>query len=675
MAKKTPQVQSKKLVPNIEKKAQPIQNEVLNRGFSLINWTQTIKIYLIFVTSLYILSIFFKLHTSSIPIWNQVANDGGSQKRGLLLGKPQSIRSDEWLVSTSFILSQINHNFPIENISLGYGKVPMVMGLPNKSLITLFKPTHWGYFVLDAERAFSLDWNFKYFGCFTLLFLFFLLITKNNFWISLGASFLTIFSSMVYWWSINIELLNWGSLIFISLAYIFFHKNNLVKILSGIFLTIGLINFALYLYIPFEIPMMYFWAFAFTGYFLSNYKEGNAFSLLPIKLTIITASLGLVGFCLIYFMAEIKETFEVISNTVYPGKRSVVGGDYPVNRLFTDMYSLFVTSEKFPPIWGNICELSGYLFIAPFVLPVIGYSFITNKKINYLLLTTGIYVIIGIVWATIGFPEILAKLTLMNMSPAFRSVYALGFGGIVLIVLYVTSEISTKPFNKPIIMLAVWAAAFLISIIIANSLNTSANNYFKQNQVYIAAFLFSLIIFCLIYSTTSKYFQIALGLILLIYLFPNTKIHPLSQGFKPYYDNAIYKSTKEIVAKDPNAGWVVFGQFTFSNYLKAAGANVFSGVQWAPNFKKIKILDPSSKYDSVYNRYAHVSYYPMINGSDSVAFTLIQNDAYAIQMDPSSPRLKEMGFKYVFFTYQPQAAETRGLKKYEGSNLPVYYFE
>src|SRR5688572_22892814 len=147
----------------------------------LIRFDKKTNIYIAGCLILYFIFVCLKWHNSSIPIWNQVVNDGGKSKRGLVAGTPLSIRSDEWLVLSSFILSQQKKNFPVSNEALGYGKIPLIMGLPTNNLVSIIRPTLWGFYFLDSERGFAWYWNFKIFPFLITSFLLLMLFTGNNF--------------------------------------------------------------------------------------------------------------------------------------------------------------------------------------------------------------------------------------------------------------------------------------------------------------------------------------------------------------------------------------------------------------------------------------------------------------------------------------------------------------
>ena len=108
------------------------------------------------------LCVFFKLNGSSIGIWTEILNDL-TKPKGLLLFTPRPSRADEWHGWTPAALSQARQTppFPIENLSLGGARTPLIMSVPVRHYTAFFRPHLWGFFVFDFERGFSFFWCFK----------------------------------------------------------------------------------------------------------------------------------------------------------------------------------------------------------------------------------------------------------------------------------------------------------------------------------------------------------------------------------------------------------------------------------------------------------------------------------------------------------------------------------
>ncbi|HUR31763.1 MAG TPA: hypothetical protein VMZ69_10060, partial [Saprospiraceae bacterium] len=574
--------------------------------------------------------------------------------------KPLPIRSDEWQVYASFVLAQHQKDFPLSNEALGYGKTPLAFGLPTSHLLSKVKPAFWGYYFLDIERAFSWQWNFKIFPFLVASFLLLMLFTRNHFLLSLFGAVWLLLSSAIQWWSMYTELFTYGMVSLISFIYILYAEKPRTIIINGILLVLSSYSFAMVLYPAYQVPFAYFLLACLTGYLIKNRIElKTGFSKNTLLRILTLSGLLIIVIGLLYlFLHETKETIDVISNTVYPGKRNESGGNFSILNMFTDNFNWFMNDHKFPGKWGNICELSSFLLLFPLASIIAVVEFIKFKKFNPLLSALIVYQIFILIWILVGLPEFLAKITLLNTSPSFRSFFIYGFANVVGTII-ILSHYRNNVFKNNVLTKVV---SFILLCGLVYGLHTLVNKqvdfYFSEIQVIIATIIFAGFNWIVFHFHTNRSVQIAFYTALLIFLVPNITINPLAKGLSPYFENAVFKSVSEIHAKDPEAGWVVFGNYSTPNFLKAAGVNCFNGVQFAPPLKKLEILDPMQENVDTYNRYAHISFTSLIDGKDSIEFELRQADLYFVHMDPCSPRFNELGLKYIMFTYQPDPIET-----------------
>ena len=631
-------------------------------SIKLIRFDRKAILYIAACLLLYVVFVGLKWHNSSIPIWNEMADDGGDKERGLIKGAPLGIRSDEWLVTTSFMVAQMESGYPVANENTGYGKSPLLMGLPTKHVLSKARPAFWGFYILDKERAFSWYWNFKIFPFLIASFLLLMLLTKNNFLLSVFGSVWLLFSTAIQWWSINTDLFTYGFLCVVACIYIFYSTRLIAIAVNGIVLFFASYSFAMVLYPAYQVPLAYFLLALIAGFALQNRRHlGVVKTQFLVKAFVFICSLA--GFAtLIYlFYNEAKETIEVVTNTIYPGKRNEKGGDFIFSKMFVDNFSWFLNANNFPAGWNNICELSTYLMLSPIVSVLIVYNYIKTRKANALLVSVLVFQIVIWLWMLVGFPEAIAKATALNTSPSYRSFYVFGFSNVVLTLLFLSYYkaplIKPSLLQKLIVAFMVFGLAYFLNTI----LNKQSEQFFTDSQVLNASIVFALLNCAVIFFPEGKLYQYGFVIGCLIFISPNVKINPLSEGLSPYYENAVYNQVAAIHEKDPKAGWVVFGKFTYANFFKAAGINWFGGVQFAPPLQKLRVLDPEGKYDSVYNRYAHIAFSSMAGPNDTLAFVLNQQDYYLIWMDPCSPRFKQLGIRYIVFSNPPEPFETRCL--------------
>ncbi|GAA4456218.1 hypothetical protein GCM10023189_25090 [Nibrella saemangeumensis] len=165
--------------------------------------------------------------------------------------------------------------------------------------------------------------------------------------------------------------------------------------------------------------------------------------------------------------------------------------------------------------------------------------------------------------------------------------------------------------------------------------------------------------------TNFKYKELGVAAALVLFTLPNLKINPVAKGLSPITDHVLYKKVRELHIKEPDARWVVLGNQYITYLVTATGVNQVSGVKNQPDFKTMRVLDPTAKRDSAYNRYAHTVYNTYIDGKDSTIIQSNFEDGYMVGVDPCSPKLKRLNVKYFIFDRTPQAVEVRCLKQVE----------
>ncbi len=645
---------------------------------------------------LFVFLVIFKIHGSSIPYWNKIISDNATQsedispeaksrlysilkdptsirsgdipvitsaisskfysKPGLIFGTPRPIRSDEWLVETPFILSQCNQHpaFPLKNESLGAGNTPLLMNLPVRHFSAIFRPQFWGFFTLGTERGFSFYWNAKVFGLILGFFFLLMLITKNDFWLSLFGSGWLYFSSFVQWWfSIPLpEMLASFSIMFVSLAYIFLSKRKVSILIGSALLIWSFINFVLFFYPPFQIPLVYLLLFLFAGYLLMNLKPSDFRNNLGFRISGIIFA-GAVSLTVLYlYYLDAKTTTTMVMNTVYPGRRIVVGGDMPLARYFSGFYDVFLLSDNiFPPAWGNICEASNFILLFPMVLLGVTVGFIAKRKdskTDILLISSLSYLAFLTIWMLFKLPVFFAKATLLSFVPTNRAFLGLGVGSIISSIRFLSGDepaFKDKHHNYFVLPLI-----FIAMLFHGMLLRSATGGFFGYRHVILVSSFITLAAYLLL-NKKRKVFSI---LVFLFVFIPTFSVNPVSISLGPIYGKEISRLVYNINKEDPKAKWVAFGNNTLPDFLKASGVSVFNGVKYTPDLQSLEILDPGQKYKNIYNRYAHIALQESDPKSDKeIEFTLIQDDTYIIKVDPCSEKLKQLGIKYLAFTYKP----------------------
>jgi hypothetical protein len=255
---------------------------------------------------------------------------------------------------------------------------------------------------------------------------------------------------------------------------------------------------------------------------------------------------------------------------------------------------------------------------------------------------------------------VVSKLTLLRFVPSRRAIIGVGVGNILLTVVYLSST------KNAINLTLVKNQALFVSLIFCFLayglyLNEKTNHFFQSWQISAVSIFFPLII-CLLLNHKKLLFCLS---ILFVVVFSTYSVLPVSQGLGFITDKKLYHTVKTIVSKDSVGKWLVYGSALHSGFIAAAGANVFSGTKYNPDISAMKILDPSGRRDSIYNRFANIA---IVNRPEDnkVGFKLFYEDFYGIAISPFSEKLKDLGIKYLLMPddttyYNIEQGKSRGI--------------
>ncbi|WP_461052172.1 DUF7657 domain-containing protein [Spirosoma arcticum] len=655
----------------------PVELPEAERPFELIRFDKRVKWFIGICIGLFILLTLAKINYSSIGMWNTVIPDGADAKRGIVLGTPKQIRMDEWAILAPFMLSQAHQGFPLENPAIGGEKVALVGYFPINHFISFFRPDYWGFYLFDIEHGFAWRWNFILcFGIISVM-LAFMLLTRNQFWLSVLGTIWLIFSPGLAWWSFFLlTSIYAGFGMVVASAYLFFSTKTRTILIAGVVFFWCFSMFALTLYPPYQVPLGYLLLFLLIGYTWRHYNKQLLLSKVWLKLGVFALAFAVMGVVFYAYYLDAKSTIDVMSNTVYPGKRSETGGTGFVANWFSEYFAgWLLNDQQFPKTWLNICELSHFITFTPVIAVSIPIYFARTRKVDPLLALILGYVLLLLLWIEVGFPSFLAKATLLDVSPTRRTQIPFGIGNVVLAVLYL-SYIQTRKITvsgSVATLLSVGVVGFMVYTAWLNL--DDAQGTYKSHQLFLPTLFFMALNFLLLPVVNFKYKEIAVVGAVVLFTLPNLKINPMGKGMSPIIDNALYRKVRELHLEEPEARWVVLGSQYITYLVTATGVNQLSGVKNQPDFKTMRVLDPTARRDSAYNRYAHAIYSTYIDPAhpDTV---LIQNgfeDGYQVGIDPCSPKLRSLNVRYIIFDRTPQPVEIRCMKQMaKMGNIEIY---
>jgi hypothetical protein len=597
----------------------------------------TLAIYLLIVT-------LFSVNGSSVGVWNDVFHQKADSQ--ILLGKPKPIRMDEWSLHTPAILSQCNSPkpFPVENYSLGAYKTPLIMNLPVAHFSTFLRPQYWLFFGVGIEKAYAFYWGMKLVLLVGGIFMLLMILLENNFFLSVFGALWVYFSSYMQWWysspAMLPELVGYFALLTSAFIIGLTSKRKTLIIAASLVFLVSFFNFVVSLYPPYQVPLVYLSLCIVVGAIMPNWRYllsesiKNRFGVLCICISFLATA----GLLLAWYL-DVRQTLDVMSNTLYPGTRRTLGGGISAEQIFSGFVGIFIHDSNFPKIWKNVCESSNFILLFPIPLMLMCWRWFVQKKTSPLDASLAIFILIILFWQIAGFPRPVAQISLLDRVSENRALMPLGIASIIW-TCYSLHQLMRDEISLNWRVRATIPAMMLIGVLLFSIyLNAVTGQFLSTYQIAIVC-VFTFLVSLLWVSKQSLLFAL---FILLPNIYFNGLINPICVGLKPVLHNPLYEKVHYMVNQEPASKWVVFDkEYPFTaNFLYSTGANIYNGVKYVPHLEEMKKLSSKNNDVRIYNRFGAISLSPV--EMSEIKFYLSAKDWYVISVDPRNDCWKKLG--------------------------------
>lgn len=615
---------------------------------------------------------------SSVGLFDGIGGTA-SQSNSLLFGKSRAIRSDEYLVSTPTLISQDRNDEKTVNNHIGDGiNFGFHYNLPTDNIFAIFKPATWVFFFTNnIEFSFSFFWWSRLALFIISIYLLLLELTNKNLFLSIIGSLLFYFTPFIQWWLPvdTIIPISFGIFLFIQLLKT---NNPIHEILYGLGLTYCIISFAIIMYPPFQIPLVWITIFIAISLLFQRWPSlrNNKNKLFRLAL-ILLSSILVTGLFIFLFFSMFRDVTQAMMNTSYPGSRFIPAGLGNINALLDGFFNILMQKDSNGALFGNQSEASNFFILFPFILPWVFYKTISNykftKTIDYLSIALSLVIIFFSTWYFLKLPDVFSQITGLYLALPQRLYIGFGFAEYLLILYMMSKKEFSLSFKSKleivmtvILVISTFFSYFAVGYHLFNNnpLSFSWPTIISPDlKILAVALLSSLLVFLIILR--SKY---SILLLLAYGIFSTAYVNPLYQGLDVLLetDMAVYiQEINEVTDKR----WAIYGDNHYAQYVLANGGRILNGVHMYPQFNMWKILDPEKKFYEAYNRYAHVFLSDYIAGDEFVR--LMQTDALEINISPCDERLKDLEVKYVLSIVEFQDNSCLELLKTFG-NAKIY---
>ena len=585
---------------------------------------------------------------------------GLGQSSTPLAGSAKKIRNDEWVFETPAILNEAlrPQPFSFNQSPMGDDSVTLIANVPVRHTSTLFRPQFWPFFLFTPTYAFSFYWQAKglllILGVFTWL----LLITQSTMWAAAGSLWY-FFSPFVQWdysWESCIpEAVGLLCFSMVFWSFLTVGRRSFALTICAIAAATCSIDFAMCGYPPHVVPLVWVAVPFFVSWCIAHrtmiFRREQAF----LRISIIAAAALLVAFVGLIVFLDVRHAITELSDTVYPGKRRVGGGGFPLQALTSHFFNWAESEDHCLPLLANICEASGFLWLAPVTLFLIGKIELDRTR-RFLLSSLWLSCIGFLVWMIFPVPAGIGTVFGMQLVFFNRSVPALGLVNVAIVALCVSARRRFETASDGFELTYLSGGVFLSALAMLILTNQSLSSYFTLREVLITTvFLTTVVVLILTFN------RIAVASILVISqaaLFGT--VNPIQRGLGVVTDSQLFTFMQR--NKQYRTGkWIVFsGEVAPSGFLIAVGCDVYTGLRLLPDVKHFPVFLARGMKLEAFDRAGYLLA-TAINPETKISFESPVSYAARLNVNPADPLLKELGIRFVAFDRQPVSGTSTGL--------------
>jgi hypothetical protein len=609
--------------------------------------------------------------------------------RELFMAKSQSIRSDEFAISTMWSLAQFSHQpkFPVHNTNIGNGQnMLLVSWVPVLHPASIVRPVTWGYLLFGQQMGLAWLWWFSPFFCFTTLYLALELVfsKQRRFLPVMGAFWFTASAYTMCWSNFPAYIVGFAAMGMVGAYHLLAARTLGRGFTAALIFGYATAGFVLQLYPPWMVPLAYAFAAMLVGVVI---RDQTWKGLSPRQMAVTgTAAIVVAVVLMAIFILAVYPELNALAHSAYPGRRRLNGGDYTLAQLFGAVYNYHTT--RVAPLNSaafNASESSGFILFLPTVLfAVVAMARVRRRMdvVGWLLLGLGIA---QVLYCRFHFPQWLADVLFWSYTQGFRSQIAIGLVSIVLSLYLLRPDPEARPlsrrewFTLAAVALATGAFYLWIGVSLQHIRKLiPRSEALGDGNIPVAVQLVSVILVVQAALLVWGKRRLSAALLTAELIFTAGNFNPLSVAFSPPDQSPLYKAIHDVVEDDRASGldslWLASGgppEPLLGTVLSVMGARSLTGVQFHPQLSLWHRLDPAAVYETVYNRYGEIAYFQLPLDDERIKFTNPSDGAFNLHSSPINPLLRALGVRYIVtYAKDGQLSVPRFTRLYAGSDRP-----
>lgn len=547
----------------------------------------------------------------------------GAPDPDLLAGEPRGIRSDEWLVQSSWVVSQAQQGFGAVNGTLPGGMDATVQNdLPSWDWSSIFRPHVLGLLVLPLDQGFAWRWWLPAFALLAGVYTFVVSLLPRRPGTATMFAVAVLCSPLLQWWFLPITLwpVAWAFVAMTALVWCFRARSPRVRIAWAVLTGYLAVTMAMGIYVPFMVPaLLVVVFFGIGGVLTSRFNGGESWRAVGRRLLPL-AGAGAVAVAVMAVWALTRiETIQAVTSTVYPGLRlestGAVNTIGAVVALFSGPFQKALFVKATDVLSSNQSEASTPLLLIAFlILPMLwlGLSHGRGRRHaeqgrDWMLVAIVACVAFCAAFLVIPHWDALAHLLFLDRSTASRMRLAFVILGIVGSVLLLRRIDASKTKVPWAITLVSAGSVFVATGAVWSYLNAHGSLVLGVGQAWVV----TTCLLAISVAALCRGFAVpAAASFLLASMIVGFGVNPLYAGVFDLRDTQAGEEIASIEAADPDSVWVGVGSYVPTALLIHSGVQAFNGVQTYPSEEMWQAIDPRQAFGAEWNRLANVNWTP-----------------------------------------------------------------
>ena len=537
----------------------------------------------------------------------------------LLAGEPRPIRSDEWLVQSSWVVSQVQQGFPVVNQTFPGGMDATIQNdLPTWDWSTAFRPHVSGFLVLPLDNAMAARWWIPALAVVLSVYFFAVTVLPKNPIAAAALAIGVLLSPILQWWFLPTTLwpVAFAFSAMTAVLWAFWCRRRWPSWLLAAATAYIAVAMAMSIYVPFMIPavlVVVLFTLGAAVFEVTSRKRAVGrvcADLVPLASAAVAAA-GVAG----VWVATRVETVRAVTSTVYPGERlQETGAVNTIDTVAAIFGGPFLRSLLFDVTDGlgaNQSEASTPLLAAVFLLlPMIWAAFARGTKkagTDYILLATVASVLIVFAYLLVPDWDLVAHALVLDRTTTRRIRLAFLILGVVGVVLLVR-RLRTIEQRTPWLLVALSVGGVVAaSLAVATILDSAGSSVTAASKSWIlSTILLAAAVAC---AARAAPFFAAVSMLLATSAVA-WGVNPLYLGVFDLRTTDIGVTVAELERAEPRAVWIGIGSHVPTAVLVESGVSAFNGVQTYPPDEMWAMIDPVGRYEDEWNRLANVKWIP-----------------------------------------------------------------